>query len=131
MLGFKAGSLNVRDSAQADVDLFWRAISGGAVKGCPARPSRRSPSVISPAETLRDRFRLAACLSRFRPSRARRLAVHCPAAALAAFLALAKRSSGVMYLAAVFPLAPELACNLSYRFLDFSRNPYVHASIEG
>ena len=44
-----------------------------------------------------------------------------------AFLALAKRSSGVMFLAAVFPLAPELACNLSYRFLDFSRNPRVHA----
>jgi hypothetical protein len=49
------------------------------------------------------RFRLAGRLSRFNPSRARRLAVRTSAAARDAFFARADRSSGVIFLADVLP----------------------------
>jgi len=49
------------------------------------------------------RFRLAACLSRFNPSRATRFAVRTSAAANDAFFARADRSSGVMFLADALP----------------------------
>jgi len=50
-----------------------------------------------------DRFRFAACLSRFTPSRARRLAVRTSAAARDVFFACADRCSGVMFLADALP----------------------------
>ncbi len=53
--------------------------------------------------TRPDRFRFAACLSRFNPSRASRLAVRTSAAARDAFLARAERSSSVMFLADALP----------------------------
>lgn len=49
------------------------------------------------------RFRLAACLSRLNPSRARRFAVRTSAAARDAFFARAERSSAVRFLADALP----------------------------
>ena len=60
--------------------------------------SNRPSYVTHPA-----RFRFAACLSRFNPSRARRFAVRTSAAARDAFFARAERSSGVMFLADALP----------------------------
>jgi len=81
-----------------------------------------------------DRFRLAACLSRFNPSRASRFAVLTPAAARDAFFARAERSSGVMFLAdALPPCRPNMRSISADRHLDLNaeqlclaQRPHLH-----
>ncbi len=75
----------------------WRIVAEPRIE-CKRRSERSLAYVARP-----DRFRFAACLSRFNPSRARCFAVRTSAAASDALLARAERSSGVMFLADALP----------------------------